>query len=66
MKKEKKYNQAMHKKWMMVVQEYEQEVESLEQELSLSREKEGVYLTSHKAANRIFTCVDELLACLDK
>jgi hypothetical protein len=56
----------MHKKWMMVVQEYEQEVESLEQELSLSREKEGVYLTSHKAANRIFTCVDDFLACLDK
>ena len=30
------------------MQEYEQEVENLEQELTLSREKEGVYLTSHK------------------
>jgi hypothetical protein len=35
------------------VQEYEQEVENLEQELSLSREKDGVYLSSHKALDSI-------------
>ncbi len=35
------------------MQEYEQEVENLEQELSLSREKDGVYLSSHKALDSI-------------
>jgi hypothetical protein len=41
-------------KYSGIFQEYEQEVENLEQELTLSREKEGVYLTSHKAASRTF------------
>ena len=46
------------------MQEYEQEVENLEQELSLSREKDGVYLSSHKALDSIkllFTSLSSIL-----
>ena len=35
-----------------ILQGYEDEIEVLEKELSLARERDGVYLSSHKGSDR--------------